>query len=142
MSYSHGGNAVTLPRGKTDFRVRYKGFPHWWSQIAWSAICMLHPKQRLGVSLGMEMICPKCGHQYSLEEKSKMQLKPIESSNLAATDHDARTRTLFIKFKGGQVYAYYGVAESVHTSLRRAESPGGYFAEHIKGQYSYARVEG
>ena len=41
---------------------------------------------------------------------------------------------------GGRIYQYYEVPEHVFDGLRQADSHGGYFQDHIRGHYRYARL--
>lgn len=63
----------------------------------------------------------------------------LNSSNLASADYDAETRALTIVFKGGGVYTYADVDESVYQGLLSSQSPGGYFATNIKGVYTWEK---
>lgn len=53
-----------------------------------------------------------------------MNMIPVTSSNIHS----------------GGLYEYYGVPQSVYSSLMNASSKGGYLAAHIKGVYRYRRV--
>ena len=67
-----------------------------------------------------------------------IQLKPIQSSNLAATGYDPATKVLAIRFTGGdKVYHYQDVPPEVAAGLDSAESAGRYFASHIRGKFAH-----
>ncbi len=68
-----------------------------------------------------------------------MTLTPVRSSNLAAVGYDPSTATLVIQFRSGDVYQYDSVPSSIYRGLRRAASPGGYFAAAIRPFYRYRR---
>lgn len=55
-------------------------------------------------------------------------LTSVESSNLDAVGIDKKTKTLFIRFKGGGTFSYTGdKAEQHYTDLMAAQSKGKYF---------------
>ena len=63
----------------------------------------------------------------------------LRSSNLNSAEYDAETRQLTIQFKGGGVYTYADVDESVYEGLLAAPSPGAYFAANIKDTFSFTK---
>lgn len=69
-----------------------------------------------------------------------MVRQPVSSSNLISVGYDAESGTLEIEFKGGRVYQYFSVPESVYLALVGAGSVGGYFHAHVKDAYRYAQV--
>jgi hypothetical protein len=64
----------------------------------------------------------------------------VISSNLVSVAYDVSSSTLEIEFKGGRVYQYFDVPESVHQALMTATSHGAYFASAIRGHFRYAQV--
>ncbi|HEX8087765.1 MAG TPA: KTSC domain-containing protein [Blastocatellia bacterium] len=58
----------------------------------------------------------------------------VSSSNLASVGYDYDTQTLEIEFKGGSIYRYPNVPESIYAGLMNAGSKGGYFNSHIKNR--------
>ena len=44
-------------------------------------------------------------------------LVPVESSNLDAIGYNRLTKVLYIKFKGGRIYKYYGVEHQTYHAL-------------------------
>ena len=73
-----------------------------------------------------------------------MNLKPVlHSSQLAATDYDAATQTLYIQFHPGKtssegpIYSYANVPQKVYDELMAAESKGRYFSQVLKGRKEY-----
>jgi KTSC domain len=66
----------------------------------------------------------------------------VQSSNLAAVDHDDWSDTLIIEFHNGGVYAYDNVPRSEYVGLLRASSHGGYFHAHVKNRYSCRKIAG
>jgi len=63
----------------------------------------------------------------------------VQSSNLAGIDY--WWGTLTIAFRSGGVYEYYHVPYSEYSGLMNASSHGKYFHAHIKGRYSYRRIQ-
>lgn len=63
---------------------------------------------------------------------------PVESSNLSGVAW--RALTLYVKFKGGNIYAYVGVSNSVYQQLVEAESAGKFLNAHVKGHYDYEQL--
>jgi hypothetical protein len=71
-----------------------------------------------------------------------MDLKPVESSNIAAVGYDPDDRTLHVKFKGsGQVYAYDGVTPEHHEALMGADSIGTHFHANIRKNFKGSKVD-
>jgi len=67
--------------------------------------------------------------------------EPVSSSNLVSVGYDSESQILEVEFKGGAIYQYSGVPEAVLAGLMAASSCGSYLQQHIKGHYSYVRVE-
>ena len=67
--------------------------------------------------------------------------EPVISSNLSAVGYDIDKRTLEVEFKGGSVYQYYGVPESVYLGLISASSVGSYLNMCVKNIYQYRQVK-
>jgi len=61
----------------------------------------------------------------------------VESSNIDSFAYDAKKEVLTIWFKGGAEYTYPGVKQDTSNGLLEASSKGKYFAEHIKGKFTY-----
>ena len=55
--------------------------------------------------------------------------------------YDVQTRTLFITFTSGELYAYDGVEPEIVQAMQRAPSKGRFFMKHIRGRYPYAKIE-
>ncbi len=54
--------------------------------------------------------------------------------------YDDRSRTLFINFVSGELYAYLAVEPETWAQLRAAPSRGRYFARNIRTRYRYRRM--
>lgn len=70
-----------------------------------------------------------------------MELKPVESSNIAAVGHNAETNELHVRFKNGGVYKYAGVDADKHKALMAADSIGSYIHANIKGKHAHSKVD-
>lgn len=55
--------------------------------------------------------------------------------------YDEQSRTLFITFQSGELYAYDGVEPDAYLAMKRAVSRGRFFMKHIRGRYAYGKVE-
>lgn len=62
-------------------------------------------------------------------------LTPCKSSNIVAHGYDAVTRTLAIKFSGGVVWHYTGVAPELYANLQAAPSVGSFFSKAVRHSY-------
>jgi hypothetical protein len=55
--------------------------------------------------------------------------------------YDEQSRTLFITFQSGELYAYDGVEPETYAAMGRSISRGRFFMKHIRGRYAYGKVE-
>ena len=69
-----------------------------------------------------------------------MTSTPVLSSALRELNYQRQRALLQVKFVSGETYLYSAVPESVYVSLMSAESKGRYFNQHIRSQYTYAKV--
>lgn len=69
-----------------------------------------------------------------------IEMIPVTSSNIEAVGYNILTETLYVQFKGGKVYSYEKVPQTVYLSLMSTDSVGKYFNQFIKNQY-VTRVE-
>lgn len=60
----------------------------------------------------------------------------LNSSSILAVDYDPSNRLLYIWFPNRGPYTYYGVPERIYEGLILATSPGTYYNENIRGNYS------
>jgi hypothetical protein len=70
----------------------------------------------------------------------EMDIKSVQSRDLALIGYDNMTSILEIVFRAGGVYRYQGVPESVYHGLMTAPSHGIFFQRHIKTQYAFVKV--
>jgi hypothetical protein len=61
---------------------------------------------------------------------------PVSSSILRAVGHDEASQTLTIRFASGAVYAYRGVPRATFDALLASASPGRYFGQYVRFQYT------
>lgn len=60
-----------------------------------------------------------------------MKRQPVASSNIRSVGYG--NGELHIEFANGRVYAYTGPkVEEHYNAILKAESPGGYFAKHVR----------
>lgn len=73
--------------------------------------------------------------------ESFMHRIPVSSSNIRAIGYEPASQTLEVEFRDGSVYQYFGVPESIHSTLMAANSHGRYFDAHVKkAPYRYRQV--
>lgn len=61
-----------------------------------------------------------------------IEMKPVESSWIAAVGHDPETDHLHVLLVNGKVYVHAGIAAAEHEALMAAESIGAHYNAHIK----------
>ncbi len=64
----------------------------------------------------------------------------VDSSSLRSIGYDRTGRTLEIEFRGGGVYQYDDVPDTVWSELRRSASKGKFFQEHVREHFAVTRV--
>lgn len=64
----------------------------------------------------------------------------VESSDLDAVSYDVEKSILYIRFRDGSAYRYFGVLKSKYDSLLKAYSKGRYFSANIKHCYRYEKM--
>lgn len=65
---------------------------------------------------------------------------PVSSSSLRSVGYDEEDGALEIEFNHGGVYRYMDVPRDVYQELLSARSHGGYFHDHVRGEYAYRRL--
>jgi len=66
-----------------------------------------------------------------------MEREPIKSSALASAGYDAETGTLEVEFRSGAIYRYANVPEALYVALVEGDSPGRFFAYHIRDAFPF-----
>ena len=69
-----------------------------------------------------------------------VNMVPVISSNLSSVGYEESTRTLYIEFHHGGVYAYYDVPSTIYNDLMNADSKGHYHAVNIKNVFRYKKL--
>ena len=64
----------------------------------------------------------------------------FESKLLAAAAYDAEKQTLYLRFRSGDVYRYFGFPAEQYHDFLDAESKGRHFLSHIRNQFRYERL--
>lgn len=59
----------------------------------------------------------------------------VKSRAISFVDYDPERKELYVTFKQGTSYTYFGVPLAVYQSLLSASSVGTYFNDHIKDKY-------
>ncbi|MFH1800465.1 MAG: KTSC domain-containing protein [Candidatus Omnitrophota bacterium] len=70
----------------------------------------------------------------------EMDIKPVQSRDLALIGYDNVTSILEVVFRAGGVYRFQEVPESVYHGLMAAPSHGIFFQKYIKTQYPFVKV--
>jgi hypothetical protein len=69
-----------------------------------------------------------------------MDWQLLDSKMLAAVAYMPQARTLYLRFRSGQAYAYCDVAADQYQEFLQAESRGRHFLSHIRGRFPYQRL--
>lgn len=73
-----------------------------------------------------------------------IEMQQVRSSQIEAIWHDAATKTLAIRFKGGSEYRYANIEPETFEAMKTAESVGSFFYKNIKAnkeKYPFSKVE-
>jgi hypothetical protein len=70
----------------------------------------------------------------------KLDWKPIDSKLLVAAAYVAARRSLYLRFKSGEVYRYYTFPADQYREFLDAESKGHYFLNHIRNRFPYQKL--
>lgn len=68
-----------------------------------------------------------------------MDMRPVNSSMIAAIGYDVDSQTLSVEFSKGGTYEYADVPPEEYDALMNAESVGKYFLSHIKPNYEASK---
>ncbi len=69
------------------------------------------------------------------------QLVPVDSSAICALGYDDVSRTLFVRFRSGALYAYLRTPPETARAFMAAPSKGRFFAERIDSVFRYVRLD-
>jgi len=64
----------------------------------------------------------------------------FQSTHLNGGSYEPEDRTMMLQFVNGAIYRYAGVPQHKWDSMRQSSSPGTYFHDHIRGQYTEAKI--
>lgn len=70
----------------------------------------------------------------------KVTRTAVQSSLLSSVGYST-DETLELEFRGGPVYRYFAVAQTVFDGLIAAESKGIYFNRNIRNRFRYQRLD-
>lgn len=74
-------------------------------------------------------------------KKLSVELIEVNSSNIARVGFDKDTSSLFLEYKGGNLYVYSDVSLDIYNKLMSADSVGRFVNEEIKGTYDFVKAE-
>jgi hypothetical protein len=67
-------------------------------------------------------------------------MQTVKSSNVDSVGYSSDTAELHVKFRNGSHYAYRCVGPEVIKHFLQTNSPGKFFAEHVRSKFSYFEV--
>ena len=70
----------------------------------------------------------------------KVQMRPVDSSTIAAIGFDPQAKVLHVVFKNGSRYIYQDFPMSLYEEFLAAPSAGKFFAQKIKGGYEWVKA--
>jgi hypothetical protein len=65
---------------------------------------------------------------------------PLDSKMFFSVAYDATQRTLYLRFRSGDVYRYFQFSEDDHQHFLDAESKGRHFLSHIRSCFPFERL--
>ena len=69
-----------------------------------------------------------------------MDWQPFESKLLTSSAYDDGKHILYLRFRSGGVYRYFGFPEEQYREFLDAESRGRYFLSNIRNRFRYERM--
>jgi len=73
-------------------------------------------------------------------EAARMTWMPVESKMFTSVAHDADKQILYLRFRSGEVYRYFGFPAADYLALLDSESRGRFFLAHIRDRFRYERM--
>lgn len=70
-----------------------------------------------------------------------MKIHQVKSSAISAIGYNRKNRELAVKFNSGHTYMYANVPKGIFTKMRKAESVGKFFHEHVFGRFDALKAE-
>ena len=71
-----------------------------------------------------------------------VRMQKFVSEGIEAAGYEARSRTLAVQFKGGQIYEYKNVPSTVFNDFLNSSSKGGFVNTIVKPHFKYERITG
>ena len=68
-------------------------------------------------------------------------MKPVESSNIAAIGYDAPNSTLHVKFRSGAHYSHTGVSAEAHAAFMESDSKGKHYNAAFKNNPNFPHTK-
>lgn len=65
---------------------------------------------------------------------------PVESKMFIAVAYDEGKQILYLRFRSGDVYRYFGFPPAEYQAFLDAESRGRFFLAHIRDHFRYERM--
>ncbi|MBV8834684.1 MAG: KTSC domain-containing protein [Acidobacteriaceae bacterium] len=65
---------------------------------------------------------------------------PLESKMFPSVAYDADKRTLYLRFRSGDVYRYFQFSQDEYQQFLRAESKGRHFLSDTRNCFPYERM--
>jgi hypothetical protein len=69
-----------------------------------------------------------------------MKWLPLDSSALNAVAYLPAQRLLYLEFRSGERYRYFGFPPELYREFLAAESKGTYFAQNIRNHFAYEQL--
>ena len=66
----------------------------------------------------------------------------MPSTAIRTFSYDSESRTLFVTFIDGDLYAYKTVEPETYAAMTATISKGRFFSRRIRGHYAYAKLDG
>ena len=66
----------------------------------------------------------------------------MPSTAIRRLSYDEVTKSLFVTFIDGDLYAYFDVPPKVYDDFSTARSKGGFFARRVRDRYRYKKIGG
>ena len=69
-----------------------------------------------------------------------MHWRRLDSSVFRCAKYTAAERTLYLLFRSGELYSYFGFPPQQYCDFLAADSQGKYFSRHIRGRFPYKHL--